>query len=136
MADKIAGNCDTNGKKGRLMFLVRTAFWLSVVVMLLPADSDTGGKAPRVTAFEAIAAAQTTVSDLSQFCTRNPDVCVTGGSAFHVFGDKVRYGVKMIYGYFGDKKVDQPGEAAPKGTLQPSDVAPEWHAPAKADGAA
>ena len=136
MADKIAGNCDTNGKKGRLMFLVRTAFWLSVVVMLLPADSDTGGKAPRVTAFEAIAAAQTTVSDLSQFCTRNPDVCVTGGSAFHVFADKVRYGAKMIYGYFGDKKVDQPDGAAPKGTLQPSDVAPEWHAPAKADGAA
>lgn len=115
------------------MFLVRTAFWLSVVVMLLPADSDTDGKAPRVTAFEAIAAAQTTVSDLSQFCTRNPDVCVTGGSAFHVFADKVRYGAKMIYGYFGDKKVDQPDG---KGTLEPSDVEPVWHAPAKTDTAA
>ena len=33
--------------KGRQMFLLRTAFWLSVVVMLLPADAATGDKAPR-----------------------------------------------------------------------------------------
>ena len=118
------------------MFLVRSAFWLSVVVMLLPADSDTGDKAPRVTAFEALSAAETAVTDLSQFCNRNPDVCVTGGSAFHVFTDKVRYGAKMIYGYFGDHKVDQPGGSAPTGTLKPSDVTPAWHAPAKGDGAA
>jgi hypothetical protein len=118
------------------MFLVRAAFWLSVVVILLPAEKDTGDKAPRVTAFEALSAAQSTVSDLSQFCQRNPNVCVTGGSAFAVFGDKVRYGVKLLYRTFGDHKAA--GAASGGGTLQPDDVKPAWHAPepVKPDGAA
>ena len=100
------------------MFLVRTAFWLSVVVMLLPADSETGDKAPRVTAFEAIVAARTAVT----------------GSAFQVFTEKVRYGAKMLYGYFGDHKVGgNPADGS--GTLKPEDVAPAWHDPKK-DGSA
>jgi hypothetical protein len=109
------------------MFLVRTAFWLSIVVLLLPADADSGDQAPRVSAFEAISAARSTVDDLSQFCERNPDVCVTGGSAFHVFADKVRFGAKMLYTYFGDGKVGT--ETPPDGTLEPDDLKPEWHDP-------
>jgi hypothetical protein len=107
------------------MFLVRSAFWLSVVVMLLPADSNTGDKAPRVSAFEAISAARGAVSDFSQFCDRNPDVCVTGGSALQVFGDKVRFGAKMIYGYFDDQRVGT--DPAETGTLKPDDLKPAWH---------
>lgn len=117
-----------------MFFLIRTAFWLSLVIMLLPADADTGDKAPRVTAFETISAAGATVSDLSQFCKRNPDVCVTGGSAFQVFAEKVRYGVKLIYGYFGDKK--QGAQPAGESTLSPDDLKPAWHDPKKRDGAA
>jgi hypothetical protein len=121
-----------------MFFLIRTAFWLSLVIMLLPADGETGDKAPRVTAFETISAAGATVSDLSQFCKRNPDVCVTGGSAFQVFADKVRYGAKLIYGYFGDKKpVAEPAAAAGESTLSPADLKPAWHDPKKrGDGAA
>lgn len=115
-----------------MFFLLRVAFWLSIVIILLPADSTTGDKAPRVTAFEALSAAETTVSDFSRFCDRNPDVCVTGGNALQVFGEKVRYGAKMIYGYFGDRTADGPDAAVPaKGTLTPQDVQPTWHAPAK-----
>jgi hypothetical protein len=111
------------------MFLLRTAFWLSVVVILLPADPETGEEAPRVTAFQALSAAQSAVQDVSQFCVRNPDVCDTGGTAFHVFADKVRYGTRMIYGYFGDDGTD---EAVPaRDTLTPEDEEPEWQAAAK-----
>lgn len=119
------------------MFLVRAAFWLSVVVMILPADSNTGDKAPRVSAFEALSAAQSTVSDISQFCDRNPDVCVTGGSAFHVFADKVKFGAKMLYGYFGDRKVEEApavGTGNGSSTLRPDDMKPVWHS-AKAGAA-
>ncbi len=117
------------------MFLVRAAFWLSVVVVLLPADKDTGNTAPRVTAFEALSAARTTVGDLSQFCQRNPDVCVTGGSAFAIFGDKARYAVKLLYRTFGNHKAT---DTAAGGTLKPDDIKPAWHAPkpAKPAGAA
>jgi hypothetical protein len=108
------------------MFLVRSAFWLAVVVMLLPADKETGDQAPRVTAFEAISAAGTAVSDFSQFCKRNPEACATGGSAMHVFADKIWVGAKMLTGYFGDQKA---GDApAGKGTLKPDDIKPAWHA--------
>jgi len=109
------------------MFLLRTAFWLSVVVILIPADPETGEDAPRVTAIEALSAAQTAAQDLSQFCVRNPDVCDTGGTALHVFADKVRYGTRMIYSYFGDDSAES--KAAPaRETLTPDDVAPEWQA--------
>ena len=120
------------------MFLLRTAFWLSVVVLLLPADADTGDKAPRVTALEALVAARTAVSDFSQFCDRNPDVCVTGGSAFHVFTDKVRYGAKMLYGYFGDEKATAhpAGTSAEESTLKPGDAGPAWRKPGKGGSAA
>ncbi len=111
------------------MFLLRAAFWLSVVVMLLPADSNTGDKAPRVSALEALSAAQSTVSDISQFCDRNPDVCVTGGSAFHVFADKVRFGAKMLYGYFGDKEPPADASRGGSSTLSPEDMKPVWHQP-------
>ncbi len=116
-----------------MFFLLRAAFWLSLLIMLLPADGETGDKAPRVTAFETISAAGATVSDISQFCKRNPDVCVTGGSAFQVFGDKVRYGAKLIYGYFGDKK-PAADPAADESTLKPDDLKPVWHDPKKRDG--
>jgi hypothetical protein len=108
------------------MFLLRAAFWLSVVVILLPADPETGEQAPRVTALETLSAAQAAVTDLSQFCVRNPDVCDTSGAAFHVFADKVRYGARMIYGYFRD---DDENEVEPaRETLTPDDAEPEWRA--------
>ena len=113
------------------MFLLRAAFWLSVVVILLPGDPETGEDAPRVTAIEALWAAQGAVKDLSQFCVRNPDVCDTGGTAFHAFADKVRYGTKMLYGYFGDEKTDADGTIPASETLTPEDTKPEWQA---ADG--
>jgi hypothetical protein len=119
------------------MFLLRTAFWLSVVVLLLPADTGTGDKAPRVTAFEAMVAARAAVSDLSQFCVRNPDVCETGGTAFHVFADKVRYGAKMITGYFGNGGADHgPPTGADSSTLKPAGADPESRAMSPGDKSA
>ena len=38
------------------MFLVRAAFWLAVVVLLLPGDPNSGANAPRVSAIEALMA--------------------------------------------------------------------------------
>lgn len=107
------------------MFLLRTAFWLSVVVILLPGDPETGEDAPRVSAFQALSAAQSAAHDLSQFCDRNPDVCETGGAAFTVFSEKVRYSARQLYGYFSDDQAS--GEPA-RGTLTPDDAEPEWRA--------
>lgn len=112
------------------MFLVRAAFWLAVVVMILPGDGQSGEQAPRVTAFEALTAARSAVEDLSQFCNRNPDACATGGTAMHLFADKVRYSARMLYGYF-NKEGDAAG--SDHGTLKPDDVAPNWHGSPRPD---
>lgn len=108
-----------------MLFLIRTAFWLSVVVLLIPGSPQTNDEAPRVTLFEAVAAAGTAVADMSGFCDRNPDVCTTGNAALHVFADKVRNGTHMIYSFFdGSDSAD-----VDKGTLTPEDVEAPWQDP-------
>jgi hypothetical protein len=111
------------------MFLIRAAFWLSVVIMFIPADPETNSPAPRVSVIEGLVAARAVAVDLSNFCERNPDVCVTGNAAFQVFAEKAQNGAKMLYRYLDP----EPGEAAPKddqGTLTGDDLAPEWQGPA------
>ena len=103
------------------MFLIRAAFWLSLVVLLLPADPRTGEAPPSVSAIEALAAARTAVADISAFCDRNGEVCATGSTAFQVFAHKVRYGVHILRDYFDDVPEDGPD------TLQRDDVETPWH---------
>ena len=109
-----------------MFFLIRTAFWLSVVVLLLPADPQTGDEAPRVNAIEALTAARTAVTDLSAFCDRNPQVCATGSTAFQIFTQKVRYGAHMLYDYF-----DRTPASTDADTLKRDDIDPSWRGPAR-----
>ena len=108
--------------KGQEMFLIRAAFWLSLVVMLIPADPDSGQEAPRVSAIQAFFAAKATVADMSGFCDRNPDVCTTGGAAFSVFAEKARIGARKLYDYFGDARKRDPESD----TLRQDDLEPGW----------
>ena len=86
------------------MFLVRTVFWLSVVIVLLPAggeEEQPGIEA--VGAVEALSAAQTTIDDFSGFCQRNENACKTGSVVLSAFGQKARYGAQIVYEYLDDK---------------------------------
>ena len=112
------------------MFLLRAAFWLSVVILLLPGDPQSGTEAPRVTAIQALIAAKATITDMSGFCTRNPDVCVTGSAALSLFTERAENGARMIFRYFDGAAVDNPATAVPeRGTLNEEDLAPAWHDP-------
>ncbi len=118
------------------MFLIRAAFWLSVVIMFIPADPQAGTPAPRVSAIETLVAARTAVSDMSAFCDRNPDACVTGGAAFQLFVDKAENGARILYKYLekATSKAD-PQAASSRGTLTNQDVAPAWRGPTPAGAA-
>ncbi len=86
------------------MFIIRTAFWLSLVVLFLPAGSgEEGGDSKIVGASEALSVARTTVGDLSKFCERNPDACDTGNLVVSSFGQKARYGAQVVYEYLDEK---------------------------------
>jgi hypothetical protein len=103
------------------MFLIRAAFWLTVVVFLIPADPEAGREAPRVGALEALGAVQATATDLSGFCARNPDVCATGSATFEILSEKVRSGVRLIQNALDARAADHPGD-----TLSGDDVAAPW----------
>jgi hypothetical protein len=111
------------------MFLLRAAFWLTIVILLIPADPQSG-EAPRVTIINAFMAARATIADLSGFCERNPDVCVTGGAAFDIFTEKAENGVRMLYRYFDEDSEDQPADVeSGHGTLNTEDLALPWRGP-------
>ena len=128
-----------------MFFLLRMAFWLGLVLVLLPRDkTPESDKQPTLGTSEAMSAAGAAVSDMSQFCTRQPAACEVGGHAATVLGERAKEGAKKIYQIITDKKPDTtgsiPGEgeeqgaiaATPPDTLSPEDLAAEWHPPAAA----
>jgi hypothetical protein len=97
------------------MFLVRTIFWLSLVIALIPANpSDlTEGQRP-VSTFETLSAAETFVRDLSGFCERNASACDTGRQIVAQFGAKAHTGLSYLSAYI-EKKTPPPSRTATDG---------------------
>jgi hypothetical protein len=81
-----------------MFFLLRMAFWLGVVLVLLPSGSTSRGPSVSdVGAANAISAASATVSDLRGFCSRQPDACTVGSQVATALGYKAQAGAKMLY---------------------------------------
>jgi len=124
-----------------MFFLLRVAFWLSVVVILLPSAPTSNPGRPQVGAVEALGAAQAAVEDARGFCSRRPDACETGSQAFHTFGQKAQHGAKILYEFLSDRFAEAPaaprkdreetGSIARPGrhTLSAEDALPGWRAP-------
>jgi hypothetical protein len=123
-------------------FLVKAAFWLTIVVLFLPTGEDAKSSAPQVGASEAISAAGAAVADARQFCSRQPEVCVVGSQAATVLGQKAQNGAKMLYEFLSERlgsdetgsvaaePADRSAAAPPsQHTLTPADVAPVWRGP-------
>ena len=85
-----------------MFFLLRSAFWLSIVIMLLPTPDSM--KTPEgVGAGQAISAASATMSDMKQFCVRQPDAGEVGSQALTQFGHKAQASAKWLYEFLGAK---------------------------------
>ena len=124
-----------------MMFLVRTAFWLSVAIVLLPTPDSVKAPESKVGATQAIGAATAAVSDMKGFCTRQPDACEVGSQALTAFGYKAQASAKWVYEFLSAKLgSDRPGVAAEakppaadttpsQHTLTPNDAAPTWRGP-------
>jgi hypothetical protein len=127
-----------------MFFLLRMAFWLGLVLVLLPREkTPESGKLPQVGASEAVSAATAAVSDMSQFCKRQPAACEVGGQAATVIGQRATEGARKLYQIITDKKAPDHtssisgGEnieaplvlAAPRETLTLDDMAVEWRVP-------
>ena len=135
-----------------MFFLLRMAFWLGLVHVLLPREkTPESEKLPQIDASQAVQAMTAAVSDMGQFCKRQPQACEVGGQAATVIGARAQEGARKIYHTVtdkkpegdkkseGDKKVPEHtgsiggaeadpvyAETAPRDTLTADDLAVEW----------
>ncbi|WP_027531076.1 DUF5330 domain-containing protein [Bradyrhizobium sp. WSM3983] len=143
-----------------MRFLLRITFWLGLVLVLLPRDkTPESDKLPQIGAADAVQAATAAVSDMTQFCKRQPAACEVGGQAATIIGQRAQDGAKKIYQIINDKKeqleknekienkkapdhtgsiaVAGEGDAAateaPRDTLTQDDLALEWRGPETAN---
>ncbi|MFO1109189.1 MAG: DUF5330 domain-containing protein [Bradyrhizobium sp.] len=94
-----------------MWFLLRLTFWLGLVLVLLPRDkTPESDKLPQIGASEAVQAATAAMSDMSQFCKRQPAACEVGGQAATVIGQRAADGARKVYGIITDKaeKAEKP----------------------------
>src|SRR6202011_723505 len=120
-----------------MLFLLRMAFWLGLVLVLLPREkTPESDKQPQLGASEAVSAATAAVSDMSQFCKRQPAACEIGGQAATVIGQRAQDGARKLYRIITDKRAsDHTGSidgietadaslagVAPRDTLTPGDL--------------
>ncbi|THD73158.1 MAG: hypothetical protein E7813_03305 [Bradyrhizobium sp.] len=127
-----------------MFFLLRMAFWLGLVLVLLPRDkTPESDKLPQLGASEAVSAASAAVSDMSQFCKRQPAACEVGGQAANILTHRAQDGARKLYQIITDKRAPDrtgsigeianadatPAEMAPRDTLTPDDLLTEWRAP-------
>jgi hypothetical protein len=108
-----------------MFFLLRLAFWLGLVLVLLPRDkTPESAKLPQISVSDAVQAATAAVSDVSQFCKRQPAACEVGGQAATVIGARAQDGARKVYQSITDKKPaeaakDNPGKDNPKDKKAP-----------------
>jgi hypothetical protein len=93
------------------MFFIRTAFWLIILILLLPTNEQQQS--------EVYGTAQAAVKDVSGFCDRNPKVCDMGKDAFDVFVQKAQFGGEMLMAFIKE----QTGVAAD--SVAPADAPPQ-----------
>ena len=111
-----------------MFFLLRLAFWIGLVLVLLPRDkTPDSDKTPQLNASEAVSAATAAISDMGQFCKRQPAACEVGGQAANVIGQRAQGGARKLYQIITDKpdKSDKPDKRAPDHTGSISGMDPE-----------
>src|SRR5213082_672246 len=124
-----------------MFFLLRMVFWLGLVLVLLPREkTPESDKLPQLGASEAVSAATAAVSDMSQFCKRQPTACEVGGQAATMIGQRAQAGARKLYQIITDKRPpDHTGsvgttanaanalaEPRPRDTLTADDMQIEW----------
>jgi Family of unknown function (DUF5330) len=125
-----------------MWFLARAVFWLGLIIALLPlAPLLQETSVSKVGAVDSLSAASAAVSDIRQFCVRQPDACAAGSEAIAQFVQKAETGAKLLYQFLNERKVKDelpitlksqdrpPTGRLSSSTLMPTDLAVSWRGP-------
>ena len=104
-----------------MFFLLRVAFWCTVVLVLLPSgSSQPTAKDVKIGPTAAVVAASAAVSDVSNFCERQPDACEVGAQAATVLSQRAQAGARMVYEFINQQWVRAETAAVAERKLEPS----------------
>lgn len=115
-----------------MMFLLRFAFWMLVICLLLPGQPHDNQR--------LISSAERTVSDVRGFCDRNPQVCEDARILTGSFLTKFKNGAELMQTWiakdeakgrdagvlFSGQPLEERTEPAPEDAPQPLQAAPKW----------
>jgi hypothetical protein len=114
------------------MFFVKLAFWLGVVVMLLPSDEQQQAR--------FYTTATSAVERVTTFCDRNPRTCAMSAETWSMFLRKAEFAARLVGDLMSSGAQRSGPDGAPppphkmSGTLSPMDMQPAWRGPANAVG--
>jgi hypothetical protein len=122
-----------------MFFLLRMAFWLTIVLAVLPTGSSqpqASANMPQIDAVDTLVAAGAAESDVSGFCDRQPEACKVGVQAAAVIGQRAQAGAGMVYDFIQERMSKSetgsvgtvPSQPGSLSTLRPSDLEPAWQA--------
>lgn len=134
-----------------MMFLLRMAFWLTIVFALLPGHPKSAGDTvathvtsatntvaamaaeTKVDPIQALGAASAAVSDASGFCGRQPQACAIGAQVLEVVGERAEAGARLVLSYVGAQIAEEKRKVAERATGRPAtdtlttdDLGPAW----------
>lgn len=105
-------------------FIIKSAFWLSLVLLLIPVSGD--DTTETVGPIQAFFAAREAVGDIAGMCERKPDVCVTGRLALSTITvrarESARYAMEMLE---DEPAADAPADVASSDHVTTGTVAPQ-----------
>lgn len=116
------------------MSLLRLAFWLALVVLLLPTDAQQQARLSRF--------ANTAMERIATFCDRNAKSCDVAAEVWATFLRKAEFGIRLVGDLLGSGGRQDlppaPGKRAGKldrrGTVPPShSYRPPWRDPGRAE---
>ena len=106
-------------------FLIRMAFWFSLVLLALPltVGPDEAGR-ESVGPLQALFAAREAVGDIAGICERKPDVCETGKSAMHTITARAKETAKIAAAMLDEKTAAAPDTSVSTGSVAEQIVLP------------
>lgn len=96
-------------------FLIKSAFWLSLVLLMIPFGGARDDQ-PAVGPVEALFAARAVIGDVGGLCERQPDACEVGRAAFQTIGLRAKEGARIAYGML-DEHFGETGEPLHTGSV-------------------
>ncbi len=128
-----------------MRFLLRMAFWLTVVLVLLPSGGSQPAPKVDVSAIDAMSAAKADRHRHASVLRAAARACAVGSQAAVAIGHRAQAGAKMLYEFLNEhlgphdtgavastatgKAVPLPPARPSQHTLTPADLAPAWRGP-------